>query len=521
MDSVKRYLSALFTVFAAVLPLGFFPINSSVAATLLGDDNPVHFAATVSNYAATAGEFFITAQASQAATAKALNINVSAWQFAPAVTLTLRSSTGLLLAQGTVTAGATGVRSVSIPDVPLMAGNTYILGFAVQSGYLKPFQKQQQYVTRNDSSSQYATLANDLNETAGTSANNIPHVWVTGEFAKAHGDLRQITVAGAGAKQDYNTGNYTFSGHRHMHHRFTDFANATTATPASNTTSGWKAHLDGIYPIVISKDFNSQALESGATLQLTGGPTPSGKWLKRQLTNAIATQFPNNYRLRNFNLSDNDGSPTARDAIYVSFYLQTFESDDSGKFFRMFLKDSPLAPKTTNIYPTKAPHSGQFTWRAEGNNDGWPIGYADQTVAINNQWNRIELLLDFANDRYAFMVNGILQTDISRGYMGWVAGQLGVGTKHDYSLLGNTVTPFAEDGHHMGWAQPQLDFSLKRIEIADSANWETKTKAVLQPVKSWSNDAIEFIVNQGDFPDLQNKHIFYVDGTNAVYVAPL
>ncbi|MNH30954.1 hypothetical protein D3C79_912800 [compost metagenome] len=73
----------------------------------------------------------------------------------------------------------------------------------------------------------------------------------------------------------------------------------------------------------------------------------------------------------------------------------------------------------------------------------------------------------------------------------------------------------------MGWAQPYADFSLKRIEIADSSDWSTKTKSVVQPVKSWAPNEIEFIINRGDFADLNNKHIFLLDGLNATYLGAL
>src|SRR5690606_1967106 len=77
--------------------------------------------------------------------------------------------------------------------------------------------------------------------------------------ALQHGDLQTIVVAGAGSKADNNVGNYTFAGHRHIHHRFTDFENATTAEPASNTKSAWQEMLDGIFPSTVATDFNSKA----------------------------------------------------------------------------------------------------------------------------------------------------------------------------------------------------------------------------------------------------------------------
>lgn len=337
-----------------------------------------------------------------------------------------------------------------------------------------------------------------------------------------HGQLRAIVVEGAGTKTDYNDGNYTFAGHRHLHLRATDFDNALAAVPSSNTKAGWQGHLDGIYPILTSDDFNSQATESGATLELEGGPTRSGKWLRRQTSAELWEKYPANVRLRNWNLFSN--SSGYKSAVYVSYYLQTFVGDDTGKHFRIWWRrDLPSTDSkyNSNLWLGKSAGSSGYTWRLEWSNDGQPGGYSNQQFEIDGKWNRVEVLMDFDNDEYAMMVNGQLLTYVSRGYTGVIEGQMGLNSVVRYALLGNTVDPRAEDGHHLGWAQPFADFSLKRIELADSPNWANKTKSVIQPVKSWESDNIEFIINQGDFEDLTDKHIFYVDGLEATYVGKL
>jgi hypothetical protein len=305
-----------------------------------------------------------------------------------------------------------------------------------------------------------------------------------------------------------------------MHLRSTDFDSAAAATPASNTKAGWQTHLDGIYPIKTSNDFNDQATNSGATLELTGGPTQSGKWLKRQASEAIRALFPSNWRLRNWNLLDNTGY---KPYLYVSFYLQTFDSDDTGKFFRMYWKrDLPTTDaKYTSSFWTGKPINNSYTWRVEWSGNGELGGYGDQSFDVDGKWNRVELLFDFDNDEYKILINGTTLTDVSRSYTGAVAGQLGLNSVIHYALLGNTLEPMAEDGHYVGWALPYVDYSSKRIELADSADWTTKTKSVVQPVKSWASGNVEFIINQGDFADLTNKHVFYVDGTTATYIGPL
>ncbi len=118
------------------------------------------------------------------------------------------------------------------------------------------------------------------------------------------------------------------------------------------------------------------------------------------------------------------------------------------------------------------------------------------------------------------MLNGQTLTDVSVGYDGWVYDQVDDGYLH-YALLGNTIIPNKESDAAIQFAQPVADWDLRRIEIADSDDWDSKTRSVIQPVKSWSDDNITFIVNQGDFEDLENKHIFYLDGLDVTYVGPL
>lgn len=354
-------------------------------------------------------------------------------------------------------------------------------------------------------------VQNTLNETATASLSIV----VTTKGVK-HGDVRAVVVTGAGTKTDFNDGDYTFSGHRHMHLRSADFDNVTTAEPAQNTKGGWMDHLGGIYPIVTSDDFNSQATASGTTLELTGGPTHSGKWLKRQYSSEMQAMFPANIRLRNWNLYNNS---IYRPTVYVSFYLKTFK-DDTGKIFRMFMKRSAPENEKFDFWIASEEGSSAYHWRVEYG-AGEDIAYCDETFDIDGKWQRMEFLFDFDADEYSVIIDGSLQTDVSRGYMGVTQGQLWEGSQPTYALLGNTLTPRLEDGHFVGWALPYVDFSLKRIELADSPDWSTKTKSVIQPVKTWADDNIEFIVNQGDFEDLTDKHIFYLNGLDATYVGPL
>lgn len=340
--------------------------------------------------------------------------------------------------------------------------------------------------------------------------------------ARIHGEIITLNVPGSGSRDDNNTGNYLYEGSRHIHHRYTDLGNATSPTPPTNTMSGWQAWLDGIYPIQTSTEFNSQSVEGGATIEMTGGPTATGRWFKRKTNEAIRQLFVSSYRLRNWNLF-NLSPATFKPALYVSFYLYTFKSDDTGKYWRFYwYRDLPTsdAKYSTSYYGVK-PVGSSFSMRIEWAGDGFPGLYADQISApIDGRWHRIEFIYDFVNDYHWYTVNGIIQTDESRNYLGRMDGQLGLNSLLRYGLLGNTVDPREENGHYIGWALPVCDFSLKRIELADSPVWANKTQSVMQPVLSWSNDQVQIKYNKGVFKSIAGKHLFYVNGVNATYIQP-
>lgn len=333
--------------------------------------------------------------------------------------------------------------------------------------------------------------------------------------APSHGSVYTITGAQLGTKADHNTGNYRYQGQRHLLARFTDFDNANTAAPAANTKAGWQAHLDGIYPILTSTDFNALSTASGATVEASGGVTPSGRWLKRSITQAIRDQFPSNYRLRNWNLWDTRGY---QPQMYYSGYVNLSTANAPGKYLRFYWRESSNANQ--NVWTAK--EGGSLTARAEGSNAGVPGIYSDAPVRYQaNTWMRYEILADFANDRISFYADGKVLTDVSRNYTGVNTGWLGVGGKLDYFLLNNTIDMNGDAGEFVGHAMPYLDFSFRRIELADSPNWASRTDAVVQVPTRWENGRIDIVVNQGRFANLENKHLFLLDGMQATYLGPL
>lgn len=330
-----------------------------------------------------------------------------------------------------------------------------------------------------------------------------------------HGESLTIRGSGFGTKTNNNSGNFTYAGKQHLVARFTDFDNASTATPVQNTKAGWQTLLDGLYPIMTSTDFNTTASASGATLEMRGGATHSGRWLKRQITQSIRDAYPTNYRLRNWNLWETNAY---HPQMYMSCYVNFSTVDNPGKFLRFYwnhtnvLNDNVWTAKEKNIFIT----------RAEGGNNGLPLLYDDTpNLQLNNGWIRYEILADFENDRISFYADGKLLKDISRNYNAEMSGWLGTGGWLNYFLLANTIDMNGETGEFLGHAMPYLDFSFKRIELADSAEWSAKTKAVVQVPTRWDDKEIDIAVNQGDFADLKNKHLFLLEGAQATYLRAL
>jgi hypothetical protein len=326
-----------------------------------------------------------------------------------------------------------------------------------------------------------------------------------------HGALRIISGSGFGTKADNNAGSYDFLGSTHIVARATDFDNAPTAVPAANTKAGWQANCDGIYPIITSKDFNVDSVASEATLEMSGGPTVSGKWLRRRVDEDVGILFPSNSRLRNFNLWDTN---EFHGQVYVSFYMFSFNAFQPGKFSRMFWTGGTIDNK--NIWFAKPDVA--LTGRAEHSGGGTDTIFIDNITYTDQTWTRMEMLYDFDLDEIRVIQDGVVTTDVSLGYNGVYTEFLGTGGLIDYYLLGNTMDEcLNSEPYYFGWAQPYMDFSHKRIELTDHATWGSETKKVIQIPTGWSDTRIDIVINQGDFDNLDGKYLHVVDVNTSIY----
>jgi len=328
--------------------------------------------------------------------------------------------------------------------------------------------------------------------------------------------LITLTGSGFGVKADNNADAYTYGGQTHTLARFTDFDGAATQEPVTNTEAGWKAHLDGIFPIVTATDFNSEATASKATLELTGSPTPSGKWLKRKSDQAVLDLFPSNGRLRNWNLFDNDSTP--RNQMYVSYYINSFTTPNVGKWSRIYWTGGSTLNKDLWIGMPNPSPNGLLTARAEYSGGGETGIYADQPFP-NGDWVFVEMFYDFESDVFRLQQNGVVITDTSRLYTGDVSNWLGTGGVLDYVLMGNTMdTHPTEDNHYFGWARPYMDFSFKRVLLSESATYtHGVTYGIPQPITAWSDTSISFVTNLGHFSSLTGKYFHVVDNGTTLY----
>lgn len=165
-----------------------------------------------------------------------------------------------------------------------------------------------------------------------------------------------------------------------------------------------------------------------------------------------------------------------------------------------------------------------FSWRAEGNGNGYQGGYADTALALaqEDQWIYFERLVDFTADEYATFVNQVIQIDTDRGYTGWVSGQIGADKIARHGLLGNTIDPRGENGEKIEWAEISVDFDWDTLWIANSSVWANKTlRPVKCPQKSCIDGVVEFIVNDGGNEDVSTWHLFHDDGKIITHLRPL
>lgn len=91
-----------------------------------------------------------------------------------------------------------------------------------------------------------------------------------------HGQSATVTGTGFGTRSDYNVGNYTWQGVRHIHYRWNDFANAFPPNGSSQATYLADNAMKGFQPS-IQEDFAS----STNLQQKSGGPSQSGKYMSR------------------------------------------------------------------------------------------------------------------------------------------------------------------------------------------------------------------------------------------------
>lgn len=288
----------------------------------------------------------------------------------------------------------------------------------------------------------------------------------------AHGSLYTISVPGGGlgTRPDYNTGNYTWMGHRHIHFRFTDFAGGQ---PATNTDAAWLAQTKGFIPSVAYSDMAGR----GFSFQ-SGGPSRSGYFFRRQLGS--------DGDRRGGMMTSVAGIHTGFD-IYVSMkiLLRGFQADSVSKFWRMYIQgDGNLTLNPTRI-------------EREIVDTGFTGGYWGFNAT---NWGRFEIVA-LQNPGSRFYWNGsILTASLSTAnppnrtlLTGWVRpADRTDGDDNMYfpNMLDEVPGSLPND---FNYTDIYADWTAARVEIT-GANGKVET----QPVVSWANTAIQIAVNLGE-----------------------
>ena len=150
--------------------------------------------------------------------------------------------------------------------------NVAVTGYEVWvDGALAATQGGTQYVLGGlTAGASHSVAVRALDAAGNRSALSAPLQAAPQAAAIAHGGTYTITGVNLGTKADHNSGNYHYQGQRHLLARFSDFDNATTPVPATNTKSGWQAHLDGIFPTTVATDFNAFANRTYITTNTPG-----------------------------------------------------------------------------------------------------------------------------------------------------------------------------------------------------------------------------------------------------------
>lgn len=194
---------------------------------------------------------------------------------------------------------------------------------------------------------------------------------------------------------------------------------------------------------------------------------------------------------------------------------------------------------TNNGINTDYPEISNFNWTGinnprhyyQVNYGSGAESYAAGTYPINS-WFLVELQ---AKENDVRLVNGVLEVDANGSLEVWHSNVFGPISKPSNQMnivtrdildswdsfifgqwLGNVDQTGIDEYADIYFDDIYIDNSWARVIIGDQPTYESCAKREMQIPASWSNESIQFDVNQGSFNNGQQAYLYVVDSEGAV-----
>jgi hypothetical protein len=277
------------------------------------------------------------------------------------------------------------------------------------------------------------------------------------------GDLHVVTGSGFGTRPDYNFGDYTFMGERHIHAVWGYFDQAMPADGSSQAT--FRAALDGLVPAT-GFNFNGNPSSSLHLTLQTGGPSQSGRYLRK-----VSTAFAQGGYLMYVT-----GSGSEYPDNPYAYSCFKFRGSGQGKIFRWW-ENSGAAE---NWYM-----GGQAL---VSENNGTPTYWYQNWSPDDENFERAQIFLREANASQ-LKINGTTILLTSNNFTVANLVQVSQNDSRDISI---TWPNSVDTGGVFEYADLYYDFTEARAEI------QVGSVVEIQPVNSWADGSITIIFNKGE-----------------------
>lgn len=238
---------------------------------------------------------------------------------------------------------------------------------------------------------------------------------------------------------------------------------------------------------------------------VSGGRTPNGFSVKK-------VYQTNEYGSLTHTQSDVSGT------WFCSFWMKVADPQQSGKFFRWYA-GSP----TNNIYLSTG---GIAAYPAVDKNlrglsecSGCSPTPSLQWTSPNeftpNTWHRIDITIRESPDEFSVYMDGRLQwSKRSTINQQWVKAPSGANghTIHVGAALNGPGKGYPAIGEY-NFDDVYLDYTVARVELCESAEWNSCFHREIQPARYWTGNAIEFKFNAGSFSPGTTAYLFVVDSS--------